>query len=118
MVRRGSFVIVSSWLVKRQFVLSNLQLWTLIIVPPSNQKCNTKRSRHDRFLPLGTLTEPQGQVAYRLCTTLNTKLLVVIESVVLRLDPGVLNHAAGIRLQTRHGTSNVSVDFHNLLYAR
>jgi hypothetical protein len=36
--------------------------------------------------------------------------------VVLALDTCVLNHAAGIGLQTRHGTSDVAVDFDNLLY--
>lgn len=35
---------------------------------------------------------------------------------VLRFHTRVLNHAAGIGLQTRHGTANVAVDFDNLLH--
>ena len=35
---------------------------------------------------------------------------------VLALDTRVLDHAAGIGLQTRHGTSDVAVNFDNLLY--
>ena len=35
---------------------------------------------------------------------------------VLGFHTRVLNHAAGIGLQTRHGTANVAVDFDNLLH--
>jgi hypothetical protein len=35
--------------------------------------------------------------------------------VVLALDARVLDHASCIGLQTRHGTSNVAVDFDNFL---
>jgi len=41
-----------------------------------------------------------------------------MESVVLGLDAGVLHHAAGIGLQTRHGAPNVSVDFDDFFDGR
>jgi hypothetical protein len=43
-------------------------------------------------------------------------VLVVVEGVVLALDARVLDHAAGIGLQARHGASDVGIDFDNLLH--
>lgn len=34
-----------------------------------------------------------------------------MESMVLRFDAGMLDHGAGVGLQARHGTSDMSVDF-------
>jgi hypothetical protein len=38
-----------------------------------------------------------------------------VESVVLALNAGVFNQVAGIGLQTGHGTTDVLVNFDNLL---
>jgi hypothetical protein len=37
-----------------------------------------------------------------------------VECVVLALDTGVLDHGARVRLQARHGASDVSVYLHDL----
>lgn len=35
---------------------------------------------------------------------------------VLALNAGVFDHGAGVSLQSRHGASDVSVDFYDLLH--
>lgn len=79
-------------------LVETVQLWSIVGVPAGDQERDTERSAHDRFLALGALAESQSQVADGLCATLDTELLIVVESVVLRLDSGVLNHASGVRL--------------------
>jgi hypothetical protein len=93
----------------------DIQTRTILIVT-RNQQRNTKRPTHDALLALGTLTKPQRQITYRLRATLDSQWLGVVESVVLALDTRVLDHAAGIGLQTGHGTADVAVDFDNLLH--
>jgi hypothetical protein len=85
-----------------------------VLIVTSNQQRYTKRSRHDALLTLGTLTESQRQIAYRLRAALDSQRLVVVESVVLALDSCMLNHASCIGLQTRHGASDVAVDLDDL----
>lgn len=41
-----------------------------------------------------------------------------MEGMVLRLDPGVLDHAACVGLEPRHGASDVAVDFDDLFDRR
>ena len=41
-----------------------------------------------------------------------------MEGVVLRLDSGVLDHAACVGLESRHGASDVAVDFDDLFDGR
>lgn len=92
----------------------NIQTRSVLIVP-RNQQRHSEWSTHDALLALGTLSKPQRQIAYRLCTALDPKGLRVVESVVLALHARVLDHAAGIGLQTGHGAADVAIDFDNLL---
>jgi len=94
---------------------SDIQTRTILIIT-RNQQRDTKRPTHDALLALSTLTKPQRQITYRLRAALHAQWLGVVESVVLALDTRVLDHATGIGLQSRHGTSDVAVDFDNLLY--
>jgi hypothetical protein len=92
----------------------DVQAGTILVVS-SNQQRHTKWSRHDALLTLGTLTESQRQIAYRLRAALDAQRLVVVESVVLALDPCVFDHASCVGLQARHGASDVAVDLDDLL---
>jgi hypothetical protein len=94
--------------------LCDVQTRTVLIIT-RNQQRHAKWSTHDALLALCALAKPQRQVAYRLRAALDAQRLVVVEGVVLALDARVLDHAAGIGLQARHGASNVAVDFDNLL---
>jgi hypothetical protein len=94
--------------------LSVEQLRT-ILVEASNEQSNAERSTHDSLLSVSTLTESQGEIADGLGAALNTERLVVVEGVGLAFDSGVLDHGAGIGLETGHGTANVAVDLDNLL---
>jgi len=85
-----------------------------ILIITRNQQRNTKRPTHDALLALCTFTEPQRQIAYRLRAALDSEGLVVVEGMVLGLDARVLDHAACVGLQARHGASDVAVDFDNL----
>lgn len=51
---RRDIYVVSAVLEHRE---PDLQLWALVVIPASDQQCNTKRSRHDGFFTLSTLTE-------------------------------------------------------------
>jgi hypothetical protein len=116
-VRRGNF---SVSLLDSQYhrrYISNLQTRTILIIP-SNQKRNTKWPTHNTLLTLGALAKPQRQIAYRLRAALDTQRLVVVEGVVLRLDARMLDHAAGVGLQPRHGAADVVVDLHDLFDGR
>ena len=85
-----------------------------VLVNPSNEQGHAKRPTHNALLALGALTEPQRQVANRLRAALNPQRLVVVESVILALDAGVLDHGAGISLQAGHGAADVAVYFDDL----
>ena len=61
-----------------------------------------------------TLTEPQRQITHRLRNTLHLDVLVVREGVVLRGDAGMVDHRACVGDESRHGASEVCVDFHYL----
>lgn len=86
-----------------------------ILIIPRNQQRHTKRPAHDALLAFGTLSKSQRQIAYRLCAALDAQRLVVVEGMVLALDARVLDHAAGVGLQARHGAANVAVNLDNLL---
>jgi hypothetical protein len=85
-----------------------------IFIKSSNQEGNAKRPTHDGLFTLGTFTETQRQVANGLRSALYAEGLIVVESVALALDTGVLDHGARIGLQARHGASNVTVNLDNL----
>ena len=88
------------------------------LIEARNQQRDAKRPAHDTLLALGALAEAQGQVADGLRAALHPQRLVVVEGMVLALDAGVLDHRARVRLQSRHGAADVSVDFDNLFYRR
>jgi len=98
-------------------VIEYVQTWA-ILVKSGNQQCHTERSGHNTLLSLSTLTKPQGQIAYGLCTALHSQRFVVMECVGLGLDSCVLNHASGISLKARHSAANVAVYFYNLFDGR
>jgi hypothetical protein len=87
-----------------------------VLIVTRNEERYAKRPAHNALLALCALAKPQRQVAYRLGAALHSQLLVVVEGVVLALDSCVLDHASCIGLQTRHGASNVAVNFDNLLH--
>lgn len=89
-----------------------------VLVVAGDEQGDAKRPTHDGLLAVGALAEAQGQVADGLSRALDAESLVVVEVVVLALDAGVLNHGAGVGLETRHGTANVAIDFDNLLDRR
>ncbi len=68
------------------------------LVDPSNQERYSEWPAHDTLLALGALAKPQRQIANRLCAALDPQRFVVVESVVLALDAGVLDHRAGVGL--------------------
>jgi hypothetical protein len=76
---------------------SHIQLRPILIIA-SNQQGDTKRSGHDTLFSISTLTKPQCEVANCLCAGLYAKWLVIVEGVVLRLDPGVFNHGPSVGL--------------------
>jgi hypothetical protein len=83
-----------------------------ILIYPSNKQRNAKRSRHDPFiLIIITLSKPQSQIAYGLCTTFDTEGFVIGKAVVLTLDTGMVDHGAGIGGEAGHGAADVGVDF-------
>ena len=86
-----------------------------VLIIARNQKRYTKWSGHDGLLTVGTLTEPQGQVADSLGAALNSQGLVVVEGMGLALNSGVLNHGSSIGLQSGHGAADMAVDLDNLL---
>lgn len=79
--------------------LGMVQLRSILIIT-SNQQRNTERSAHDTLLTISTLSETQRQITDRLRTALHSQRLVVVEGVVLGLDAGVLDHAAGVGLES------------------
>jgi hypothetical protein len=93
------------------------QAWPSFI-ESGNQQSYPEWPRHDTLLPFRTLPEPQRQVTDRLRTAFRPELLPVMECMVLALDSGVLDHAAGIGLQSAHGASDVAVDLDNLFHGR
>lgn len=60
------------------------------------------------------LSEAKSQVANCLRQSLHSHGLVVCEAVVLRLDASVVNQSSGVRDQTAHRRSDVSVHLHDL----
>ncbi|KAK8051318.1 hypothetical protein PG993_002703 [Apiospora rasikravindrae] len=97
--------------------LGVVELGTVLVVA-GNKQGNTKGAGHDALLAVGALAETQGQVADGLSATLDTQGLVVVEGVALGLDAGVLDHAAGVGLEARHGAADVTVNLDNLLDRR
>lgn len=103
--------------VKSTTGLSVEQLGAVLVVA-GNQQSDTERSAHYRLLSIRTLTEAKGQVTDGLGAALDAQGLVVVEVVALAFDTGVLNHGSGVSLQTRHGATDVAVDFDNLFDRR
>lgn len=94
--------------------LGVVQTGTILIIS-CNQQCDAKGPAHDALLAVGRLAEAQGQVADGLGAGLDAQGLVVVEGVALALDAGVLDHAAGVGLETTHGAADVAVDLDNFL---
>lgn len=90
------------------------QLWPVLIEAGDKQR-DTKWPAHDGFLAISTLAKAQGQVTDGLGCALDPKGFVVVEGVALTLDAGVLDHGAGIGLQTGHGAADMAVNLDNLL---
>lgn len=89
----------------------NIQLRS-ILINTRHQQRHTKRPAHNTLLPLRPFPEPYRQIANTLRAALHPQRLVVMESVALALNAGVLDHGARVRLQTGHGASDVSVYFY------
>lgn len=86
-----------------------------ILIVTRNQERHTKRPAHDALLAIRALTEAQRQIADGLGAALDAEGLVVVEEVALTLDAGVLDHGAGVGLETAHGAADVAVDLDDLL---
>jgi hypothetical protein len=97
--------------------LCMVQLGTILVIT-GNQQCHAKRSAHDTLLAVRTLTKPQCQITDSLRAALDPEGLGEVEGVRLRFDTGVLDHAASVGLQARHGAANVLVNFDDLLDGR
>lgn len=97
--------------------LSVVELGAVLVVAGDEQG-DAEGAGHDALLAVGALAEAQGQIADGLGAALDAQGLVVIEGVALRLDAGVLDHAASVGLQTTHGAADVAVDLDNLLDRR
>lgn len=89
-----------------------------VLVVSRDEQRNTERPTHDALLAVGTLAEPQREVADGLGAGLDPQALVVVEGVALALDAGVLDHAPGVGLQAGHGAADVAVDLDDLLDGR
>jgi hypothetical protein len=89
-----------------------------IFVIPRNQQCHTERSAHDALFSFCTLSESQRKIAYRLRAALDPQRLRIVESMILALYARVLDHAAGIGLQSGHGAANVAVNLYDLFHGR
>ena len=89
-----------------------------VLVVAGDEEGNAKGATHDGLLAVSTFAEAQGKVADGLSAALDTKGLVVVEGVRLALDTGVLDHGAGVGLETGHGATDVAVDLDNLLNRR
>lgn len=104
------FIESSTW-------LRMIQLWPIFIIA-RNQERHTKRSTHDTLLTISALTKSQSQITNSLRTALDSQRLIVMESMVLRLDASVLDHRSCIGLESGHRTSYVAVDFDDLFDGR
>jgi hypothetical protein len=85
-----------------------------VLIITSNQQSHAEWPAHDAFFSICTFTEPQGEIAYCLCTALHTERLGEVEGVVLALNTSMFNHGPRIGLQTGHSTADVLVDFDDL----
>ncbi len=88
------------------------------LIEPRNQQRDAKRPTHNTLLAISALAKPQRQVTDGLRAALDPQRLVVVERVVLALDARVLHHAPRVRLQARHGASDVSVDLDDFFDGR
>lgn len=103
--------------VERATWLGVVELGAILVIA-SDEKGDAEGATHDALLAIGALAEAEGQVAYGLGAALDTQILVVVEGVRLALDAGMLDHAARVCLQSRHGAADVPVDLDNLLDGR
>jgi hypothetical protein len=65
---------------------------------------------------LAIFTETEGKIGYALRGALHSHRLVVVEPMALRLDARMVNHGAAVAGETRHCTTDVTIDLHNLLH--
>lgn len=89
-----------------------------VLVVAGDEEGDAEGAAHDALLAVGALAEAQGEVADGLGAALDAQVLVVVERVALALDARVLDHAAGVGLQARHGAPDVAVDLYDLLDRR
>ena len=83
------------------------------LVNTRNQQRHAKRPTHHRLLVMHALPEPERQITHGLCDALDLDLFVVREGVVLCGDACVVDHGACVGGEAGHGTSEVTVDFHD-----
>lgn len=106
----------------------NSQLRTLFI-NSSNQQGHSEWSRllvsvafggthHQGVVVLDRLSKPQSQITDCLGTALDSNLFIIGEIVHLTSHSSMIHHCPRIGRQSRHGTSDMRVDFHDFLDRR
>mmetsp|Transcript_32243 Transcript_32243/g.65579 ORF Transcript_32243/g.65579 Transcript_32243/m.65579 type:complete len:277 (-) Transcript_32243:37-867(-) len=93
------------------------QLMPHQIIVAGNQQRHPKRTRHPLLpIPILPLPKRQRQIAHPLRQRLDPNVLIVGESMILRLDPRVIHQGPGVGDESRHGGSDVGVDFGDFFY--
>ena len=83
------------------------------LIDTGNQQRDAKRPTHHGLLVMHALPKPKRQITHGLCDALDFDLFVVRERVVLCGDACVVDHGACVGGEARHGTSEVTIDFHD-----
>lgn len=91
------------------------QLWA-DLVDAGDEEGDAERAAHHRVLIVHALAETECEVADCLRNALHFDPLVVGEGVVLGGDTGVVDDGACVGGKAGHGTSEMRVDLHDLLY--
>lgn len=94
-----------------------VQLWTEL-VDAGDQQGDAERPTHHGVLVVYTLTKAKCKVAYCLRDTLDLDALVISKRMILRRDPGMVDHGPRIGGEARNCTAEMSVDLHDFLYRR
>jgi len=91
------------------------ELWTKL-VDACDEEGNAKGAAHHGILVMYALTKAEGEVAYGLCDTFDLDAFVIGERVVLCSDASMVDHCSRIGGEPGHGTAEMGVDLHDLLY--
>jgi len=96
-------------------IVKHSQLWSKL-VDAGNEECNTKGATHHGIFVMHALTKAKSEIAYCLCDALDLYALIICERMILSCDTSVVDHSPRVSGQSRHCTTEMRVDLHNLLY--